>query len=1135
MAKLELKSFQQIVSTQIAKVLSELGINDINPGSVLLTLLETSSQEDFAQYVQMVNIIRNYNLDTTTGDELDTRAFEYGLTRRDAQKATGKVIIQRPASFEKVSTTFYSGSPTPIAGDTMIRVNDASNVLFGTSGTLIIGRGTTNEEEVTYSVAPTDFTNYWQFTISSLSNDHGLDETVILKQGNNELIPAGTLIQVPATGTSDAITFTTNNDVTLLAGEDQITDVEITASIAGSAGNVAIKAIEGEAGFTSAPFVGARVYNDSKFTTGRDRETDDQLRDRIKSTVQSLSKGTKTAILNAIVGLVDSETAKRVVSANVILPTELDQPVKIYIDDGTGFEPSFTSVGYEIILEQSTGGEQRLQLDLSPLVKAQVESNFHEPYNLSGGSKTLIYEVGIASETITLVPDDFEFPESAKAEEIVTAINNKSNLLEARTSDTGTGIVVMAKADTNENIQIIGGTANSAIGFSTDRKETLFLYVDDVLLSKDGTTSFVDAGNQETYNFAGLGAGPWTMQIVVDGKTANTETITFNSGDFTDDANATADEVVDIINEQLAGATAELINNDTTLRIYSNIETSTKSKVHVLAGPVQALLGFSTTQSVGTEKDYTLNRELSTIELVEPLEANQMVTAGSRFTRAKLRTDSPEFYAITSGQTLVVSVDGAADQTVTFSSTGTFSAAQIAALINAQLQGATAVTREVGLDIFVEISTNTYNESSGSIQVKSSSTATTLDFHYDQVAVNGRPHKAFTVSNNTAPFSFPENSSLVIIVDNNPITKTFTVVFDYDGTVTSITNASQFSVNAFNTIFPSNGNLVGYSVAFKTGPNTTTGSVTDVVAQGGGIFRYLFSALPSGLASYAAGDLVTFTGLANSTNNGSFIITTVNTTGNGYIQVQNTSGVNETLATGSALLSQKRTISNYTGGSGEITVSVPFSNVPASTNQLIVIPRTIKNVVEFMNNTKITTLSTKATIEAVEQNTKVQISSDADGSDGYIRVTGGSANQILAFSTTLFRGLQGYNYYTGLLKLVHRTIYGDDQDLVAYPGVGAAGINFQILAPTVQELAFSIDVSLSEGVSISNVENEIKSAVAGYVNNLGVGQDVILAEIVDAVMSVDNVTDMVINSPETNIVIADNELARTRDSLILIG
>src|SRR5581483_2999664 len=100
----------------------------------------------------------------------------------------------------------------------------------------------------------------------------------------------------------------------------------------------------------------------------------------------------------------------------------------------------------------------------------------------------------------------------------------------------------------------------------------------------------------------------------------------------------------------------------------------------------------------------------------------------------------------------------------------------------------------------------------------------------------------------------------------------------------------------------------------------------------------------------------------------------------------------------------------------------------------------------FFNNTKVSTISTKAFIEASDNNTKVQISSKSNGSDGYVQVTGGSANALLGFSTSIFRGLQGYNYYTGLLALVHKTIYGDDTDLVSFPGVGAAGIQFQILA-----------------------------------------------------------------------------------------
>src|SRR5690606_30442065 len=107
-------------------------------------------------------------------------------------QATGKVDILRPAGFVKVSTTFYAGSPSPISGDTSIDVNDASNALIGSSGTLILGRGTSNEEEITYSVAPTNNINYFTFTLDApLTNSHAVEETIILKQGNDEVIIAG--------------------------------------------------------------------------------------------------------------------------------------------------------------------------------------------------------------------------------------------------------------------------------------------------------------------------------------------------------------------------------------------------------------------------------------------------------------------------------------------------------------------------------------------------------------------------------------------------------------------------------------------------------------------------------------------------------------------------------------------------------------------------------------------------------------------------------------------------------------------------------------------------------------------------------------------------------------------------------
>lgn len=1138
---LRLKSERQIQADMLATLISELGLNDINAGSVLDVLTQAVAQEDFAQYVQLAQVARMTNLDSLTGTDLDNKAFEFGLEREQAKKASGTIQILREASFVKVSTTFFAGSPAPLAGDTHIDVNDASSALYGTSGTLILGRGTPNEEEVTYSTAPVNNTNFYRITVSALAKDHAIEETVILKQGSDETILAGTEVVVPSTGTNEEIKFTITNDVTLLAGEDKVTGVPVLAVEPGTKGNIPIKAIEGTEAFPTEPFAGARAENTVKFTTGKDRETDDELRDSIRDHIQSLSKGVKVAILNAVVGLVDPDTAKRVVSANVVLPVSTSDPVKVYIDDGTGFEPSFESQGFESVLAKSTGGEERLQLDIFPLVKAQVETNLAEPYDMTGSPKTLTYNVGTQSETIQFSSGEFDFPESATAEEIVTIINNKATLIEARTSQSGARVTIMGKTDTNEDIQVTGGTANSILGFPTDKKSTLFLYIDDELKSKDGETAFIDSQNQAPFNLAAIGAFPQTLTVVVDKKTANSQTVTFQSADFSDTTAATVAEIVAVINAQLAGATAEAADNNTRVRIVSNTELSEASAIHITGGTANDAtngLNFSTTQVTGINGDYTLNRELGLLELNSPLTANSSVTAGSRFTRAKLRASLSELYSPGNGETLVIAVDGGSDQTITFDSTFAAgkSAEDTADFINAQLKGATAIVRTVGGLNYVEINTDTYDQAIGSIQIKSSSTANaSFGFTLDTVKTNQKPHKAYRVSGNQGPFEFAEGNVLVVVLNDDSVNSTYSIVFDYDAVVTSGTSTTVFAASGLTNIFGSDDVLNDFYVAFVSGPNTTTGVATTVTNQGGNTWRYDFSALPANMANFAIGDIARISGMNESSNNGNFLITGISSAGNGYIEVTNASGIAESGATGDITIGQRRQITDYVASTGQITVGSAFSNTPANTNSMILLPSTIDNVVNFMNNTKVTSISTKADISGVDQNRKLQIASKKDGSEGYVQITGGSANSLFDFSTDVIRGLQGYNYYTGLLKLVQKTVYGDDTDLVSFPGVSAAGITVQILAPTVREVSFNLDIELKEGISIGAVENEVKSAITGYINNLGVGEDVIIEQVRARVIRIDGITDVTLNTPTANIAISDGELARTRDSLILLG
>lgn len=1134
-----LRSERQIQTRMLAKLISELSLNDITPGSIVDVLTQASAQEDFALYFALAQIARLRDLNALTRADLDNRAFEYGLTRYAAVAASGLVTIQRAASFEKLATNFFAGDIPPVIGALTLKVNDASDALYSTAGTLIVGRGTNTEEEVDYSIAPVDNATYWQFTIDApgFVYNHAPEETVILKQDIDRTVTAGTVVKVLATGIAPEIQFTLNNDAVVLAGEADETGIRVTATETGTKGNIGVRGIGGPAGdtaFSSAPFTGARAYNPAKFTTGRDRETDDALRDRIRSAGDLLTRGVKNAILQAIVGLLDAETTKRVVSANVILPTAETGDVKVYIDDGTGFEPDFAQIGNEPVRTNATGGEVRLQLNEFPLVKAYLETGTEELYDFSSGSKTLIYEVNQDEETITFSTTDFVDSEHATAEEIASIINDNATLIEARTSQTGTKVVITAVSDTGEDLEITGGTANAILGFSEVRQYTLNLYKNDVLLSKDGRTAFIDSGNEPPYDLLAIGAFPHELLLVVDGKTANEQTAVFQSADAADTSNVTAAEVAAVINRDISGVIATDIT--TGVRITSNLPLSADSKIKINSGSLNDAtngLNFSTTIVVGSDSDYTLNRELGIIEMTDPLTEDDNVTAGNEYSRGHIRASIAENYAPANTLTLVIKVDGGSGQTVTFDGTSR-TAEEAADFINLTLRGGTAYAREIGGENFLEIQTNNFASATGIIEVDGASTANaafgfTLDTNYTSIT----PDRAYVATTSNTPYVFVEDSNLVIVVDDDIVNKTFNIIMNYAGTLTGATSTTVFAATGLATPFPTNDEINGYYLAFLTGTNAATdGTIDEVNFLGGTTYEYSFAVAPAEIADFAIGDLFSAEDLDDAGNNGKFIITAI---AGGYVRVSNPNGVAATLQSGTSVLSSRRAVTDYVGATGSITTAA-FPDVPAIGNTFILLPYTASNIDDFLNNVHVTPLSLKAEISAVGAAAiKVQIASLENGSDGAIQVTGGSANTALAFSTTQVDGVNAYAHWTGLVKLVHQTVYGDDTDLTSYPGVGAAGITFRILAPTVSQIAFVLDVTLKEGVTLASLENEIKSAITGYVNGLGVGEDVVLEQARSAVIQIDGVVDVSISTPTANEAAADNEVIRVSDSDITLG
>jgi hypothetical protein len=119
----------------------------------------------------------------------------------------------------------------------------------------------------------------------------------------------------------------------------------------------------------------------------------------------------------------------------------------------------------------------------------------------------------------------------------------------------------------------------------------------------------------------------------------------------------------------------------------------------------------------------------------------------------------------------------------------------------------------------------------------------------------------------------------------------------------------------------------------------------------------------------------------------------------------------------------------------------------------------------------------------------------------------------LGYDLDLHVGLDGYKYYNGLLKQLNLVIYGDPTSPLTNPGVRSAGTNLDIKPAAIYRIEISVNVQIKIGLSPTDLSNRIKASIAGYVNQLGVGQPVALAGVIDAAWQVNGVTDVSIVSP----------------------
>ena len=638
---IQIKTYNEFLGNLARKVLADTDLTDINPGSVLLTLLEAIAESDFNNNVAILNLLNLGNIDSLYDEDLDAKGFEVGIERLAPAKSQGKITIT-DSGITKQSSSLFLLKPAPQKGtktiyvgsaqwDTTTISNGETRTFTAPYPTLYIGRNTYNFEGPIKYNSITNNSSFFTITlVDSLQNNHLITEEVVNSQNTiDRVIQAGTLVMVPANNITPEVRFKLLRKVVIPAGENTITNVDIIAEKVGVVADVAKNTI---VQFVSIPFTNATVTNPESLIGGRDREKDEDYKDRIKNYANLLHMGTQQAILNAILGISSSDEGKTVTSTSIQEPGISGVPATIYIDDSTGFQPSYEGQNLDLLIYDAIGGEEFLQLANYPLPRPQVVNSSVGPFVLRDGMNLTVY-VDEQEEIITFNASSFANIAFASILEVVLAINESSSLFKARLSNNSSRILIYPIAFDAEKIKVvapisdlqIANDANTSLLFPTDYKYSLKLYKNNILLKEKQKTAFL-----ETTSFVSWNINPVTtydLILSVDGCLSQTryfDVSDFSIGTF----NVSPKEWVTVFNRKFSGITAELTASSKL--ILSSNKTGDNSSIRILGGSLSYnWFGSGNMEAYGQSSDYVLNKQNGVIRLSSLLVTGDQVRAGS--------------------------------------------------------------------------------------------------------------------------------------------------------------------------------------------------------------------------------------------------------------------------------------------------------------------------------------------------------------------------------------------------------------------------------------------------------------------------------------------------------------------------
>lgn len=112
MAIRKIYTISEIVNRMISRMTANTSVTDYTPGSNIRSIFETVAI--FIEYLQFLieGVYRSFYVDSSSGNDLDSRVRDFGMARKAAKQATGKIKFQRN---NPATSTFTVAANTEIS------------------------------------------------------------------------------------------------------------------------------------------------------------------------------------------------------------------------------------------------------------------------------------------------------------------------------------------------------------------------------------------------------------------------------------------------------------------------------------------------------------------------------------------------------------------------------------------------------------------------------------------------------------------------------------------------------------------------------------------------------------------------------------------------------------------------------------------------------------------------------------------------------------------------------------------------------------------------------------------------------------------------------------------------------------